>query len=296
MLYRLTTTHFAHTHGAHYAHEVATPISMQLSFLRRTGAGRAVLDVQDVKLGARTSTIHVALLQESEKKKKNPQQLETKIVGYVTVSPASKETGVSARMNWELEAELGRGVDLKRLGGSEEGEGRDERNGWVKWMPPFSEFRKATRNLEIYVRDPPSAGPTEGNGKPPVIDQWSRFRPGGDASGRWVNDAVVFLVDMFPQALHGFDRIASTAATGSAETLQGKFWYPTVALNVDLKKRLPAEGTEWLYSRVVSKAMRDGRVDIEVVVLDEGGEVVAIGSQVGLVLSASRNVGTRQKL
>ena len=291
MLYRLTTTHFAHTHGAHYAHEVATPISMQLSFLRRTGAGRAVLDVQDVKLGARTSTIHVALLQESEKKKKNPQQLETKIVGYVTVSPASKETGVSARTSWELEGELGREVSLGVLGR----EGKDARNGWVKWTPPFSGFRKATKNLEIFTRDPP-AGPDAATGKPPVMDQWTRFRPGGDAAGRWTNEAVVFLVDMFPQGLLSFDRIASTAATGQADALQGKFWYPTVTLNVDLKKRLPAEGVEWLYSRVVSKAMRDGRMDIEAVVMDEAGEVVAIGSQVGLVLSASRNVGTRQKL
>lgn len=290
VLYRLATTHFAHTHSGHYTNEPATPISIQLSFLRRTSAGPAVLDVQDVKLGARTSTIHVALLQEREKQQQAG-KLETKVVGYITVSPASKETGVSARTSWELEGELGREVSLGVLGR----EGKDARNGWVKWTPPFSGFRKATKNLEIFTRDPP-AGPDAATGKPPVMDQWTRFRPGGDADGRWTNEAVVFLVDMFPQGLLSFDRIASTAATGQADALQGKFWYPTVTLNVDLKKRLPAEGVEWLYSRVVSKAMRDGRMDIEAVVMDEAGEVVAIGSQVGLVLSASRNVGTRQKL
>lgn len=120
-----------------------------------------------------------------------------------------------------------------------------------------------------------------------MIDQWARFRPGGDASARWSNEAVAFLTDMFPMALDGFDTISDS------ETGLAKYWYPTVTLNIDLKKRLPTPGPEWLYSRVQTKVVRDGRMDIDVVVLDEEGDVVALATQVGLVVSASRNVGTR---
>lgn len=273
----------------HYPHTPATPISIQLAFLRRTGTGPAVLTVEDSKLGARTSTIHVSLLQTSEKTGK----LEVKVTGYVTVSPESAEVGISARTNWVLEPAVSGGsgvdgaVDLEALGRT----GRD--GAWERVQAPFLEFRKATRHLEMFS---PLRKQTSGDGKPPVIDQWARFRSGGDPNGRWTNEALVYLADMFPGALQGFDRMAASAQGSTGSELDGKFWYPTVTLNIDLKKRLPAEGEEWLYSRVVSKAMRNGRMDIEVVVMDTRGEVVAVGGQVGLVLSASRNVGQRQKL
>jgi acyl-CoA thioesterase len=130
------------------------------------------------------------------------------------------------------------------------------------------------------------------------IDQWARFRPGGDVNGRWTDAAVAYLVDMFPMALDGFDTMSATAAAKESGTSlaqeKAKFWYPTVTLNVDMKKHLPAEGVEWLYSRVVTKVVRDGRTDLEVTVLDKDGEVIALSTQVGLVVSASRNIGTRK--
>lgn len=249
-----------------------------------------MLTVEDSKLGARTSTIHVTLQQTSEK----TQQLEAKVTGYITVSPPSAEVGISARTNWDLHP-APQAVDLEVLGGET---GRD--GVWRRAIPPFVQFRKATGHLEVYGPERP---PVSRGDKPPVVDQWARFRPGGDAGGRWTNEAVAYLVDMFPAALQGFDGMASSGSssgssssgrTGGSE-LDGKFWYPTVTLNVDMKKQLPANGEEWLYSRVVNKAMRNGRMDIEVVVMDTSGEVVALGTQVGLVLSASRNVGKRQK-
>lgn len=118
VLYRLAITHFAHTHPKRYD-APATPISMQLAFLRRTGAGPAVLSVQDTKLGARTSTIHVTLAQASEKKHG---ELEDKITGYITVSPPTAEEGITAPTAWELYPAMPGGsaaggrVNLEKLG------------------------------------------------------------------------------------------------------------------------------------------------------------------------------------
>lgn len=292
MLYNLALTHFAHAHPHQYD-TPASPISLQLTFLRRTAVGPATLAVDDVKLGARTSTIHVQLLQPSEKKHNRP---EVKVAGYITVSPPSAEVGISAATGWKTHPAAPPGslpdgkVDFAALART----GRD--GAWARLDPPFPEFRRAANQLELY-------GPGKGEAQQQrtgsmAIDQWARFRPGGDGSARWTDAAVVFLTDMFPMALDGFDTMSAGAvAKAKGEKVpeqKAKFWYPTVTLNVDMKKHLPGEGVEWLYSRVVTKVVRDGRTDLEVTVLDQDGEVVALSTQVGLVVSASRNVGSRK--
>jgi hypothetical protein len=42
------------------------------------------------------------------------------------------------------------------------------------------------------------------------------------------------------------------------------------------------------------KAVRNGRTDIEVIMKDEEGDIVALASQVGLVVSAARNTSGRE--
>lgn len=292
VLYKLALTHFAHAHPNQYD-TPASPISLQLSFIRRTSAGPATLEVEDIKLGARTSTIHVKLLQPSEKKR---DQLEAKVVGYITVSPPSAEVGISAETGYKVHPPPPPGslpdgkVDFAALART----GRD--GTWMKLDPPFPEFRRAAAQLELY-------GPGKGEAQQQrtgtmAIDQWARFRPGGDRKGRWTDAAVVFLLDMFPMALDGFDTMSATAAAKAkgekVPEQKAKFWYPTVTLNIDMKKHLPAEGVEWLYSRIVTKVVRDGRTDLDVMVLDQDGEVIALSTQIGLVVSASRNVGSRK--
>ncbi|TPR05557.1 acetyl-CoA C-acyltransferase family protein [Aspergillus niger] len=277
ILYRLALVHFAHTHPALYKNSPATPIAMQLSFLRRTATGPAVLKVQDTKLGRRTT---------------EDEDLEVKVAGYITVSPADAEEGLSATTGWKISSPApaagsnGDGsVNLGALGRT----GRD--GAWGKFEPEHSKFRKATGQTEFYV--PVELSEKERKERKMNAEQWARFRPGGDVNARWTNEALVYLTDMFPTALAGFDDAAEEAAVGGGK---GLFWFPTVTLNIDLKTRLPEEGVEWLYSRVYTKKVRDGRTDLDVTVVDDKGDVVALSTQVGLVLSASRNIGSRAKL
>ncbi|KAJ5825904.1 hypothetical protein N7474_003042 [Penicillium riverlandense] len=292
VLYRLATTHFAHAHPKQYS-SPAKPISLQLSFLRRTASGAAICEVEDVKLGLRTSTIHVKLLQESEKHRGT---YEVKVAGYITVSPPDAEVGISAETGWipHPSAPPGSGPNGKIDFAALSKRGSD--GAWKLLEPPFPEFRRAAAQLELY-------GPGKGEAQQRrtgsmAIDQWARFRPGGDTNARWTDAAVVYLLDMFPMALDGFDTVSATAAAkAQGAEVSGniaKFWYPTVTLNIDMKKHLPAEGVEWLYSRIVTKVVRDGRTDLDVTVLDPNGEVIALSTQVGLVVSASRNLGSRK--
>ncbi|KAL4866387.1 hypothetical protein BDV12DRAFT_172909 [Aspergillus spectabilis] len=297
VLYRLALVHFASAHPDLYNSEPATPISMHLTFLRRTAAGAATLRVHDVKLGKRTSSVHIELLQAKDQNQAGEEVgeegMEVKVAGYITVSPASAEVGVSSKTDWELfpkpvpgSAGEGTGVDLSRL----EKTGSDAP--WMKLDAPFSEFRRATTQVELYGVDPAEKGKLRKNG---IVDQWARLTPEGEVT-RWSNEGVVFLTDMFPMALDVFDTMASGAESENSGGPTAKYWFPTVTLSIDLKKRLPGTGEEWLYSRVVTKEVRDGRTDLDVTILDAKGEVVALSTQIGLVVSASRNIGKRAKI
>ncbi|KAL4811543.1 thioesterase-like superfamily-domain-containing protein [Aspergillus unguis] len=303
VLYRLALVHFASAHPSLYKGEPATPISMHLTFLRRTAEGPVRLRVTDTKLGRRTSSVHVELLQAKDQAptqdkaqaqaqaQEDEANMEVKVAGYITVSPASAEEGVSSNTEWELHpapapgSQSDGGVDLARLG-------REQADGtWVIQDAPFKEFRKATTQVELFGPDPAKAKRKNG-----IVDQWARLKPEGELT-RWSNEGVVFLTDMFPMALDGFDSMAAGAEEASGRSgPTAQYWFPTVTLNIDLKKRLPEAGEEWLYSRVVTKEVRDGRTDLDVTILDQKGEVVALSTQVGLVVSASRNIGKRARL
>ena len=71
------------------------------------------------------------------------------------------------------------------------------------------------------------------------------------------------------------------------------FWYPTLVMNLDIKKSLPQEGVEWLFIRTEARKIEQGRLDLQVTILDEDMELVALATHMNLVLSASRNLGTK---
>ena len=127
-------------------------------------------------------------------------------------------------------------------------------------------------------------------------------------------DSLGYVVDMWPQVVEAYrgkdPQIASPASTTTTNQEQkqqvGKdgippksawanFWYPTLLLNLEVKKVLPPEGVEWLFVRVRAKQIKNGRLDLEVIVLDEGGDIVALSSHVALILGAERNMAERKE-
>lgn len=266
--------------------------------MRRTTIGPAILKVQDVKIGSRVSTIHVTLLQAPDSAA--PEKLEVKAVAYINASPSETESGPSYEGVWGLEPApaVGSGpdgsVNLSALAQNQED------GNWMRLGLPHPAMF-ALRNTELYGPRIASPATVESHAEK-VVDQWARFAPFGKVV-RWSNEAVVFLLDVFPAALERLgalealrisDENASRGKLSSNEGT-GPFWYPTVTLNIDLKTRLPAEGVEWLYSRVETRMLRNSRADLEVTVLDPKGGLMATSSQVALVVDASRNTQPRKK-
>jgi hypothetical protein len=54
----------------------------------------------------------------------------------------------------------------------------------------------------------------------------------------------------------------------------------TLSMTTEIKKRLPEDGVEWLYMRTEAKRLEGSRMDLEVLLLDESMDLVAISHQV----------------
>ena len=107
-----------------------------------------------------------------------------------------------------------------------------------------------------------------------------------------------YVADMWPQVVEAH-RDSNGQLPGIEKPADSKvpnFWYPTLLLNLEIKKVLPPEGVEWLFVRVRAKQIKNGRMDLEVVILDEVGDIVALSQHVTLVVGAERNVAERRKI
>lgn len=231
-------------------------IALHVEFLRRTQAGPAVFKVEDVKLGRQTSIVHVHMSQEGREE----------VIAYATNSNMDTEEGVSFDTQYEL-LPPPPPVDLAKL------ERNEDPNWKLQDKMPFSNFRRASQKVKWHF-------PRKGQALANLADEWLCFADGTN----FTNTSVGLVADMFPQIVESY-----------RDESQGPFWYPTLLLNLDVKKALPPEGVKWLAIRVQLKQVKNGRMDLEVHVRDASGELVALSHHVGFVLDAARNMATRTK-
>ena len=270
-------------------------IALNLEFLRRTSVGPAIISIQNVKLGRRTSTVHIVLTQASSRSDHSATPT-TCLVGYLTQSNLSTEEGISLPTQWALEppAPPLSSADMLR---------RDEDPEWVMLKDrPYPKFRKAVQQVCVCL-------PRKGQVAKATVDEWLCCSKPGE---RFTQESLGFVADMFPQVVETGFSVAEVQAgardnkfgTGGAEEArpstkvslmrhQGQvatFWYPTVLLNLDIKKALPPEGVEFLFVRARAKQIKNGRMDQEVTIMDQVGDLVALSTHVSLVLGSERNL------
>ena len=265
-------------------------INLHLEFLRRTSVGPATMTVQNVKLGRRTSTVHVILTQSPSQSDNGSTTPTTCVVGYLTQSNLFAETGVSLSTRWTLyppPPPLSSAAKLRQ---------GDDPNWALQKKKPFPKFRKAAQHVDTFLPRGKQAGEAG-------VDQWLCFSKPGE---RFTQESLGYVADTFPQIVeHCFtaaevranlsnnaeDTESSSQETLAQQTKQvATFWYPTLLLNLDIKKTLRSEGAEFLFVRVRSKKINRGRMDIELVILDEDGDLVASSTHVVLILDTERNL------
>lgn len=280
----------AHMTRSHASANQPDPINLHLEFLRRTSADAdAVFRVRELKVGSRISNLHVTLSQKSGGEGKE-EVWRDNVEGYVTMSNLARESGLTLPTSLTLYPPPPGPANLELLA-------RESRDDHYVLQPPFA-FR-AAQHIRVYL--PRADKQAKGRAKKSYVDQWVRFWPEG-REGRWTNDALGYVVDMFPQIVEEYllpREEESSAGAASSRTVtqrrpQANFWYPTLSLNLDVRRALPEEGVEWLFVRVGSRVIRNGRMDLEVLVLDEAGEVVATSTHQGLIVGTERNVAGRK--
>lgn len=268
-------------------------LNLHLQFLRRTAVGEAIFTVQDVKLGSRISNLHLTVAQVDQRSGKHVDEVQ----GYITVSNMGAEEGLSLQTGYKIYPEP-LPVSLSAL--SQDNDTNYIRRG----RDVFADFRKAAQQLKMHLIRPakrPAHFPKA------LIDQWILFKPQGE-KGRFTNDSLGIVVDVFPQIVEQFvNQAAEEAALGrdwsSEEAKEFKkkyevnpaFWYPTLYLNLEVKKLLPADGVDWLFVRIEAKSIKDGRFDLMIHVLDESGDLVALSTHSCLAVDASRNINRGPK-
>lgn len=267
-------------------------INLHLEFVRKTQIGTAVFTVKDVKIGSRISNLQLTLSQKDEHSEKMVDEVE----GYIMISDISAEDGVSLDTDYKMSPpplpvslpDLAQGKDTNYIR-----RGRD----------PLSHIRRAALHIQLHLPRVEKRSPDKPKA---MIDQWVHFNPQGK-SGKLTNDSLGYVVDIFPQMVEQYIRkdleeamLGQDLSQERADEIrkngpqQKVFWYPTLNLNLDVKKALPDEGVEWLFVRIQAYKIYKGRFDLQVTVHDETGDLVATSSHSSLAIDMSRNT-TRSK-
>jgi hypothetical protein len=262
-------------------------MALHLDFLRRTQVGPALFTVRDTKLGRQTSVIHVTLSQPTDPATLppyTPSSAREEVVGYITNGNFAAEAGISLPTDFALSPlSPPRPADFARLRA-------DLDHHWARQPPnPFAKFRKAATKVVTYV-------PRRGQAARSLADEWLCFKNGE----RFSAVSLGLVCDMWPMVVEAYrelpiplDASASSSNPGAMRR-RVTYWYPTLLLNLEIKKILPPDGVEWLFVRVQAKQIKNGRMDLEVVIMDQEGDIVALSHHVALILGADRNTGQRR--
>lgn len=179
---------------------------------------------------------------------------------------------------------------------------KDADGNWITYSNKYDpkSFTKVQTHLKFAV---PVAGTVEKS----VTDEW--ITPTNPAV-RFTTDMLGFVADQFPNmaenyrpgSIHSSEGIAARALrvldgteTEKDQGWQSPYWYPTVSMNVEIKKQLPQEGVVWLFVRARAKEIKDGRMDIEVLIFDAEMELVALAQHIGLIVNISWNAKQAKK-
>ena len=162
---------------------------------------------------------------------------------------------------------------------------------WIEWTfpwHPLSHLKAATHFRFFY--------PADGGPDPSIVDMWlTPSRPDaaftantlGSVADIWHRmvenyrtDAEWSTKNLVAQAKQNVSPSKTTIGLGS----QPPYGYPTLSLNLEIKKALPPQGVKWLFVRARAKHIMNGRMDAEVTILNENHELVALSYQVGFIV------------
>lgn len=275
-------------------------LTAHFEYPNRTSTGPAIIVIDDVKLGRQLSTLHITLWQGGLLPQApwiDPKVSRRIVLAYTTHTNLRTFTGISLPTGYEgtPAAELPSLPNFDTLKTSDTDDHWEESKlpkGYLGMMPSL-------RNWCFYT-------PREEPLSPGVLDMWIRLASGENIT----QSALAYVVDSFPHNMHTFLAAPELRALLNAppekandsqvkdvrekDQQRAQMWFPTVVMNIEAKTALPEEGVEWLAVRVSSKQIKDGRFDLEVLVRNLDGEIIALSHHTAMILSIERNTGKKK--
>jgi len=169
------------------------------------------------------------------------------------------------------------------------------------WLPAFVDGELMPYTHRMMQLSPRGGSPIAG-----LCDMWNSF-----GSERIDSTHLTVLTDLIPSIsdtllqtggvfdAHAIGKAAETWANTNPgvpcrlsnslmQAAKVGIWNSTLTLDIEFKERLPEQGLEWAFSRVVTRELRDGRMDAEVTICDQRLRPICVARHIVLVLDARR--------
>ncbi|PSR80558.1 thioesterase-like superfamily-domain-containing protein [Coniella lustricola] len=273
-------------------------LSAHFHFPNRTTVGPAIVTIDDIKIGSQLSMLQLTLWQGGLSLSQSPWiQPDSRrcVVTYTSRINQETYTGMTIPTGYESSPEASLPSpepDFARLKAGR----RDE--GWEEATTPPGVVVPSLRKWRFF--HPRGGRPLS----PGVLDLWMSL-----ASGERITSSVLpYLADSFPFSLHLFImdqdlrdmleapkepaddmKSRSTNKAEGRDDPRDEMWFPTIAMSMEVKTALPHEGVEWLNMRITTKQMKDGKFDLDVLIRDVNGQLVALSNQVALISTMEKN-------
>ncbi|KYK61085.1 hypothetical protein DCS_02226 [Drechmeria coniospora] len=269
-------------------------IAAHWQFLSRARNGSAVLKVSEAKMGRAMSVLHVTLHQPDEASKSSPTLKASDgdgdgdgvivVAAYLTNRSmaddvAASSISISLPTGWVEPHRPPPVMDYDVLRRQQRDADWERMYVWLMGRLP------SLHNVEFYrrrVRHDQSG----------MLDLWIRLAVGeaftAISLGYVADIAVALLPETYRQPMS-----TRPVPNGMLECNKA-FWYPTITMNLDVKRKLPTKGVEWLRLRITSKTIQNGRFDAEVLIFDGDDRLVATSYHVAMIVGAERNYAGRR--
>ncbi|KAH8681925.1 thioesterase family protein [Xylariales sp. PMI_506] len=282
VIHRAATVHLATTLASQNQPDI---LNMHFEFLRGCETAQITVAVEELRLGAGTSTIQLRLSQNDE----------LKVLAIATSINFDKSVGPSVPITWNPNPPLKPTPDFQRI----QAQKPDDH-----WLPIQFRTEKGLGTLieRFSLLLPREGFPVDGS-----CDTWFTWLHGQRMDATYLTlmtDCVPSMPDTLLHNSTAYDirhrhdeakQFAEKNPGATAElhntlkdVLRAEVINFTVTLNIEFKRRLPKEGVQWIFNRANTRMYDSGRLDIDITICDENMELLCLAHQTNLSLDTKR--------
>ncbi|PYH39140.1 thioesterase family protein [Aspergillus neoniger CBS 115656] len=277
--------------------DVCNPLTLQnlhVEYVRRVAIHTTGLfEVEEIQKGTLTSLLHIRLVQDGQ----------VRALCYARYGPWIKTPAIAL----DPEIERWRAEPVPRMVIDDEEGVQDE--SWIRCRISHDPYSRVRTHFDYILPRDSRLGSTK-------VVEWIGPRIAHD---RLTNECIPMISDLWPQIPDNFKAERGESSPYSAVGMVNRMievedkkvgmmltkedadtwvtaWYPTMTLELQLHKPLPAEGVRWLFQEARSQQLTSKKMDVELRISDNEGDLVAIGQLSVLVVPKERNGGRTEKI